>query len=117
MKRMRPGQLQPNELEWAILERMARGEPWLQSAFSSLKILSREYTGVGSYTNFLCDASKAEDDSVIGLKALIRVSGVAGGMGAVLYCPGTLPNFLEVFTFGDERWDGTYESFVLEDDA
>ncbi len=110
---MRPGQLQPNELECAILERIARNVPWLQGPFSSLHVLSREYTGVGSYTEFVCDVPEAANDPFPGLKELIRLPGVPNGMGAILYCRGKLPKCLEIFTYGDS-WDGTYEGFTLE---
>lgn len=114
---MRPGQLQPNELECAILERIARNEPWLQGPFSSLHVLSREYTGVGGYTNFLCDVPEAAGDPFPGLKPLIRVPGVPNGMGAVLTCHGTKPKCLELFTYGDDCWDGTYEGFSFEENT
>ena len=112
---MHPEQHQPNELECAILERIAQDEPWLQGPFASLHVLSREYTGVGSYTNFMCDLPDSEDDPFPGLKPLVRVPGVPNGMGAVLYCRRTLPKCLELFTYGDDPWDGTYEGFMLEE--
>ncbi|MEY2561236.1 MAG: hypothetical protein QOG51_1651 [Verrucomicrobiota bacterium] len=112
---MHPGQNQPNDLECAILERIAQDEPWLQGPFASLRVLNREYTGVGSYTNFVCDAPDAENDPFPGLKPLMRVPGVPNGMGAVLYCRGTLPKCLELFTYGDDPWDATYEGFMFEE--
>ncbi len=112
---MDPGQHQPNQLECAILDRIARDAPWLQGPFSSLHVISREYTGVGGYTNFLCDAPAAADDPSPGLKPLIRVPGVPNGMGAVLWCCGTLPKSLELYTYGDDHWDGTFEGFSFED--
>ena len=112
---MRPGQQQPNELECAILERIAQDEPWLQGPFASLHVLSREYTGVGGDTNFVCDAPDSEESYMVGLKPLVRMPGVPNGIGAVLYCRGTLPHFLELFTHGEDAWDGNYEGFMLEE--
>ena len=114
---MHPAQIRPNELECAILERIAQDEPWLQGPFTSLHVLSREYTGVGSYTNFVCDAPEAEGDPFPGLNPLISMPGVPNGMGAVLHCRGALPKCLELFTYGDDPWDGTYEGFMFEEAA
>ena len=54
---MRPGQREPNEFERAILEWIAAEHPALRTHLAGLHILSREFTGVGSFTNFLYDAS------------------------------------------------------------
>lgn len=112
---MCPGQLQPNELERAILERIARDEPWLQMPAPGLHVLSREFTGVGSYTTFLCNLPESADDPHPGLKPLIRLPTVLSGMGAVLWCRASQPSCIELFTYGDELWDGTYEGFYLDE--
>jgi hypothetical protein len=52
---MRPGQLEPNEFEIALLKGFAAQDPSL--CLDSLHVLSREFTGVGSFTKFLCDGS------------------------------------------------------------
>lgn len=59
---MRPGQRQPNGLEIAIFERIAQDAPWLRGPFTALHVISREYTGVGGYTNFLCEVPEQTDD-------------------------------------------------------
>ena len=80
-----------------------------------LHVLSREFTGVGGYTNFLNrDSSDDLSDQQIGLAGLIMVPGVSNGMGAVLFCRGGRPHCLEVFIFGDERWDEVYDGFEIE---
>lgn len=111
---MRPGQLQPNELEIAVLERIAQDEPRLQGSFRALRVLSREYTGAGSYTTFLRDTPKQSDDLRPGLSSLLSVPGVPNGMGAVLWCRGTQPKCLELFTYGGEHWDGTFAGFSFD---
>ena len=78
-------------------------------------MLSREYTGVGGYTNFLCEASEQASDPCPGLKPLLHVPGVPDGMGAVLWCRGTQPKCLELFTYGDDYWDGTFRGFSFAD--
>lgn len=112
---MGPGQLELNELEKAILERIARDEPWLQMPAAGLRVLSREFTGVGGYTKFLCDLPESADDPHPGLKPLIRLPTVPSGMGAVLWCRASQPSCLEFFTYGDEHWDGSYDGFCITD--
>ena len=43
--------------------------------------------------------------------------GVPNGMGAVLFCKGNRPHFLEVYTYGDDRWEGVYDGFAIEQTA
>jgi len=112
---MRPGLLQPNELEQAILDRIAKDESWLQMPAAGLHVLSREFTGVGGYTKFLCDLPESANDPHPGLKPEIRLPKVPSGMGAVLWCRANQPSCLEVYTYGDELWDGTYEGFYLDE--
>lgn len=112
---MRPGQIQPNEFELAILDRLATKVPPIRESIDELKVLSREYTGVGGYTNFVNASSSAgSSDQQIGLDDAITMPGVPNGMGAVLFCKGGRPQCLEVFTYGNDRWDGVYDGFVIE---
>ena len=111
----RPGQIRPNEFELAILERMARSNPSLLSYLGKLHVLSREFTGVGSHTNFKCNAEGAQvEENQIGLDDLIEMPNVQNGMGAVLFCQGERPRCLETYTFGAELWDGVFEGFVIQ---
>ena len=112
---MPPGQIQPNEFELAILNRLATKEPSIHKSLGQLEVLSREYTGVGGYTNFLIrDSSPDAFEQRIGLDELITMPSVPNGMGAVLFCKGGRPQCLEVFTFGDERWNGVFDGFHIE---
>jgi hypothetical protein len=115
---MRPGQIDANDFEVAILERLAIARPSLRSLIPSLHVLSREFTGVGSYTTFLChDGSAGFGDERIGLDDLIHMPNVPNGMGAVLYCSAGAPKCLETYTFGTEPWDGVYSGFTIGDAA
>ena len=60
---------------------------------------------------------KGETTLSPGLKPLIRVPGVPNGMGAVLHCRARRPKCLELFTYGDDIWDGTFEGFMFEEIA
>ncbi len=111
---MRPGQSQPNDFELAILERLAVQKPSLRRAVDGLIVLSREFTGVGSFTKFKCDESTSSTpERQVGLDGLIRMPGVPNGLGAVLFYIGEQLKCLEVYTYGDEHWDGAYDGFSI----
>ncbi len=114
---MRPGQTTPNEFERAILARLANEQPSLRPFPDRLHVLSRKYTGVGSFTQFLCREDGPKADQQFCLNSRIRMPGVPNGLGAVLDCKGDEPIILEIFTYGDERWDGVHEGFVLDPDC
>ena len=111
---MRPGQLKPNEFELAILACMTQKELSIAASIGQLHVLSREFTGVGSFTNFKVDALGDALEQPVGLDALIRMPGVPNGMGAELLLKGGKPQCLEVFTYGDNHWDGVFEGFSIE---
>jgi hypothetical protein len=111
---MRPGQLKPNEFETALLKRFATQDPSL--SIDSLHVLSRKFTGVGSFTTFLCGGSvETKWDRHLKLNAVISMPGVPNGLDAVLFCTGNQPNCLEISSFGDEYWDGVYDGFVVRE--
>jgi hypothetical protein len=98
-----------------ILERIAAKTPSLRAYCGNLRVLSREFTGVGSYTNFKCQDKDAKSVELrIGLDDLIVMPNVQNGMGAVLLCQGDQPKCLETYTFGDQLWDGNFEGFIIE---
>lgn len=115
---MRPGQIKPNDFEFAILERLASKEPSIRGSVGQLHVLSREFTGVGSFTNFACEKPSADaPDQQLDLDERIKMPGVPNGMGAVLFCKGGRPQCLEVFTYGDDHWEGIYDGFAIEHTA
>lgn len=112
--RMRPGQFEPNDFELAILDRISEQQPSIRPLVRHLHVLSREFTGVGSFTNFRCDESGSEvGKQQFGLNAVISMPNVPNGMGAVLFCEGGRPKLLETFTYGDDHWDGSYDGFSI----
>ena len=111
---MRPGQLELNEFERAILEHLAQGCPPLRSFIPQLRVLSRKLTGVGSYTDFQCPDSASDlGDRRIGLSSWISMPSVPNGLGADLYCEKGRPLFLEIVSNGASHWDGTYKGFSI----
>jgi hypothetical protein len=113
---MRPGQIKPNEFELAIFERLARKEPSLRGSVGQLHVLSRKFTGVGSFTTFACEESPADAsrEPITLDDAIITMPGVPNGMGAVLFCKGGMPHCLEVYTYGGDYWEGVYDGFAIE---
>jgi hypothetical protein len=87
---MRPGQIKPNEFELAIFERFASRDASIRASIDQLHVLSSEFTGVGSFTNFACEeASSGASEHQLTLDALIEMPGAPNGMGAVLFCKET----------------------------
>lgn len=115
---LRPGQPTPNELELAILRKLAEKNELPRPPFEHYHVLSRKYTIVGSYTNFHW-ADIARDDQVTGgrldLEVAINVPGLEYGLGAILWFNKGLPASLEIFAYCEERWDGTFEGFSIVD--
>jgi len=111
MWNMRPERVTPNEFERALLDRIGESEPRLRDALAKLHVLSREFTGAGCFTTFRCDAAAEEERWCVGLDDLVTVPGVPSVLGAVLCCRGSQPDFLEIFTYGEARWHGTFEGF------
>ena len=103
----------PNEFEMAVLERIAQAAPAFRPSITSLRVLRRELTGAGSYTHFAPTAPLAIPDGFVALDALILMPGVPNGMGAVLAVTSGYPDFLELFTYGEDSWDGTYSGFAI----
>jgi hypothetical protein len=115
---MRPGQLRPNDFELAILERIAGNEPSIRGSVQQLRVLSRELTGAGSFTKFRCDESVGSwAERHLSLDATISMPGVAGGLGAVLFCKCGQPECLEIYTYGEDHWDGAYDGFSIDQAA
>ncbi len=112
---IRPGQMEPNDFELAILNRLTDKEPSIRESLERLHVLSRGFTGVGSFTKFKCDDSAAgTTDRQVGLDDLIIMPGVSHGLGAVLFLKRGQPECLEVYTFDDEHWDGVYDGFSIQ---
>ena len=73
---------------------------------------------MGSYTTFTCGEADANASvQQVSLDALIKMPGVPSGMGAVLFLKGGKPECLEIFTYGDDQWDGLFDGFSIEHSA
>ena len=84
----------------------------LASQLASLKVERREKTGVGAYITFSKDNQEAlinHDSAQLGFSGDICVPGVPSGLGGVIDVDKGKLNHIELFTYGDEAWNGSTE--------
>jgi hypothetical protein len=109
-----------NSLEVAllqsILEENKEKYPFLLNHFPLLKVKNREYTGVGSYSNFEYTSPIDEllINDLISSKKELLINGVKNELSYVLDITNGKINFLEIVTNGNEEWNGKYENFELK---
>ena len=102
-----------NALELAILARLSVAGALVD--VSKLNVISREITGAGSYTTFaIVEPPPDVWRERVGLDVLIEVPGVPNGLGAVLWLNKGLPLCLEIYTYGGDSWDGSFEGYSLK---
>jgi hypothetical protein len=97
----------------AVLRELARKLPGLVDVIPRLHVLSREFTGVGTYTNFNPVEAVVGASAPVGLDQAIEIPRVKNGLVAILFFDGDKVKFLEVVTCGSETWDGVYEGFSI----
>jgi hypothetical protein len=102
-----------NEFEKAMLNRIKHQLPALASNISELTLSHRELTGVGSFTYFAkLDARvPVPNDGPLALDVHILMPGVQNALGAMLFFNADSIAFLEIFTYGDDGWNGHWEGF------
>ena len=110
---MRPGQLHPNEFEIALLDRLVADNPDVRVTATDLHVVSREFTGVGSFTNFLVKGQPKVARRVLNTSAYVTIPGLQNGLGVVAFYEGDSLT-LETFTAGEETWDGLFDGFKIE---
>src|SRR5579859_3193789 len=82
--RMRPGQPELNELEFAILQGLVEKRPALLKCIPRLRVIAREFTGAGSYTTFESAVTAVDlANERVGLDKVITMPGVPNGLGAL----------------------------------
>ena len=112
---MRPGQLTPNDFEIALLKSFAEQDQSIRGSIERLRVLSREFTGVGSFTHFVgSDPKSGSTRPAVMLDALVRMPDGQCILGAVLFRTGDRLDCLEVFSMDGSPWDGVYDGFSIE---
>jgi hypothetical protein len=114
---MQPSLPPPNDFEMAVLRQLARKLPALAAVIPKLRVIDRQYTPCGSYTDLDYPEEIAVVRSPIGLSELINMPGVAHGMDGPLLFKAGGPDFLEIVACGGESWDGRYEGFSIPPSA
>ena len=82
----------------------------LSDRIASLKVEHRRNTGVGAYIKFSKDSQTVSIDhgsAQLGFNGDIYVPGVPSGLGCVIDVDNGKLNHIELFTFGDETWNGS----------
>jgi hypothetical protein len=110
---MRPGQLEPNEFEIAILSHMVREFTDVGLSIAALHVLERSFTGVGSFTTFLIkDWPKDYKRRILEPSIGVTIPSLKRGLGVVAFLESD-KLVLETFSY-DEFWDGVFEGFKIE---
>jgi hypothetical protein len=108
-----------NRLENEILIVIAREYPIIELHIPYLKVESREHTGVGMYVNFsyinLGKGVKPIEDGLLSVNKIISLNSLVNGLGFTLDISNGLINFIEIFTYDDETWDGSFTMFEFTD--
>lgn len=108
------------KLENAILEKIATAPQnkhlFIEKHLPFLSVGSRELTGVGMYVNF-DDSSPSEilseqlnEAEVFSSNHIVEIDTLKNGLGFALYAKDGKVDFIELFTYGSEPWDGSYNS-------
>ena len=102
-----------NELELSLLSEFARQVPALAPVLKELRVVDREFSGVGSFTTFApATVQVAFPDGPIGLKCLIEIPGIPNGLLASITVQDGCVECLEIVALQSE-WDGQHDGFTL----
>lgn len=84
----------------------------LMGQIDRLRVIDREPTIVGAYIRFTLEG-RIEDETInaqLGFDGEIEIDGVPMGLGCVLLVDAGRLYHLELFTYGDETWDGNLDN-------
>ncbi|HEY0464258.1 MAG TPA: hypothetical protein VGC79_08620 [Polyangiaceae bacterium] len=100
-------------LERAIVELVAR-ENWGEFRTDALHVLKRENTGAGRYT-YLADGYEQAlpDGSYSSQGRMIELLDVRNGLGFVVDVANSRISHIELFTFGNDEWDGSESGWKI----
>ena len=112
-----------NTLERAVIMQICKGNnqecPSLEQHVALLQVKSRDNTGVGLYVNFeyiLGGSKKVEfnlTDIALSVNKIVELDNLKNGLGFILDISNGRINYLEFFTYGNELWDGSYNTFFF----
>jgi hypothetical protein len=103
-------------LESDILSALLKDYPFLGEHIPFLRVSSREFTGVGMYTNFLYIKNVEPldiDNDALGIDEYITMEGLKDGLSFVLAITDNKINYLEVVA-NSESWDGSISKYAFK---
>jgi len=98
-------------MENEVLHLMLRNRPSLLAQLKNATIISREFTGVGFYSNFYVENNMSNEGNVLLPNARGRVNNNVD-VGFVLFVSGGKLSCLEGYTY-DEPWPEIIESYKV----
>jgi hypothetical protein len=111
------GELVLNEFELALVSRLLPEIPGVVPNPRDLRVRARSFTDTSSLTIFELpnEVGYGQRGHVGPLE--IAMPGMPDGLWAVLFTVEGKPACLEISTFKDMPWDGTYAGYVIVGDA
>jgi hypothetical protein len=101
------------DLEREIVEMVAR-ENWGEFRTDTLRVLSRENTGAGRYTHLADGREQAlPDGSYSAQGRMVELRGVRNGLGFVVDVANSRISHIELFTYGNDEWDGSESDWKI----
>ena len=108
-----------NSLELLIFDRLSGKYPSIKHHIPFLRVLNREFTGVGMYVNF-CYLETAVNISPLDLSRFpistnenIIIPTLQYGLGYEVVIDDGKINFIEFVTYG-EKWDGNMDNYLIK---
>jgi hypothetical protein len=105
-----------NKVERELVEEILKQNPnyceALKDQVEHLTVSLRKPTGVGCYIHFSVPANKITDDNLnthLGFDGNIILEGVPLGLGCEILVKNGQMFYIELFTYGNESWDGNLE--------
>ena len=106
--------------EKEVIEKLLAGDydPFkiLNKQYERARIKSREFSGTGFFTYFIIpdDVPKLNDSKNFHFGDVIgEIDGVKNGVGFLLFVKEGVIDFLEGYTYGDEKWPGNIINYKL----
>ena len=108
-----------NDLELTILDKVSEEYPAIKSHIPFLRILNREYTGVGMYINFTYSNEGnflnpiEPPNTILGTNERIMLPGLEYGLCFAIDIAEGKIGFIELVTYG-EKWDGSILNYSFK---
>ncbi|HZN94516.1 MAG TPA: hypothetical protein VFB81_17500 [Myxococcales bacterium] len=94
--------------------RLTAAHHWPEFHLDGLGVVSRDNTGAGRYV-YLEDSreQRLPDGSYTAPGRMIQMEGVGNGLGFVVEVSASRINHIELFTYGNQGWDGVEREWKI----